>query len=393
MDILIIGTNNNLNAPKAQLETWASHPVRRHFFLATENDDPDPSCHLKDFKSTYVATNNQCKNKSPLKRPLYPHFKSHFAREQWMKKKANPVGWFCAQRRFSAGLAKVMELYKDDSVSLPDYLIITDDDTYMNMEHLNEHLLNQPYQLELRGQSQEQSVVPMSDVPVAWTGCRVHAPVHELNFTFGFGGYGYLFSKGTIERLMEPLHCGLENDGSKGGFHKSACDRMTDPEGTLIREDEFYKPGMSLMDVWGAFTRGVKHFCLHGDWIFGYFLNFYDVSRHVVNGTSSWFDDVIGKCICSFDCYLFILFGVLFIHHALITKNHFCLHQNPKQTHICVDVENPNAHLHTLMNSEIYRKPSGFCLNEGRCGVNETICHKMNETSMKAIHDAYTTNY
>ncbi len=43
------------------------------------------------------------------------------------------------------------------------------------------------------------------------------------------------------------------------------------------------------------------------------------------------------------------------------------------------------------MNSEMYREPgTGSCRNEGRCGVNETVCHKMNATSMRAIHNAYT---
>jgi len=61
-------------------------------------------------------------------------------------KNKNTPGWLCAQKRPARGLIKAIRAYQtqgDDNeshfTSLPDYLIIVDDDTYYNMEHFSRY--------------------------------------------------------------------------------------------------------------------------------------------------------------------------------------------------------------------------------------------------------------
>jgi hypothetical protein len=62
----------------------------------------------------------------------FVHF---YAREAWLMKKPNPVGWLCAQKRFPIGLARTVLGYaKRGEESLPDYLFVVDDDTCYNMD-------------------------------------------------------------------------------------------------------------------------------------------------------------------------------------------------------------------------------------------------------------------
>ena len=104
----------------------------------------------------------------------------------------------------------------------------------------------------------------------------------------GFGGFGYFFSKASLERLIQPLQCtstgDIKDDKSISAFVKNACEKLTN-KGKFkdtIGEEQLFFPGMCLIEVWGKVTE-LKPFCLHGDLIFGYFVNFYYISRHTVH--------------------------------------------------------------------------------------------------------------
>mmetsp|Transcript_10663 Transcript_10663/g.17714 ORF Transcript_10663/g.17714 Transcript_10663/m.17714 type:complete len:148 (-) Transcript_10663:653-1096(-) len=47
VDILIIGSKSKIQQAQIQLDTWASHPVVRHFIVSTEFDDTNPKCKEK----------------------------------------------------------------------------------------------------------------------------------------------------------------------------------------------------------------------------------------------------------------------------------------------------------------------------------------------------------
>jgi len=286
-------------------------------------------------------------------------------------KRSKPAGWLCAQRRHSIALAKVTRLYRANGASsssnsgdydLPDYLFIGDDDSYVNLDHLSEMLIHQPQRLErVEGiSSQEHSIIPTHDTPVVWAGCRVRWPINQVNFTFAYGGFGYFFSKSSLRRLVQPLHCNVtttttaqkgieinnDDDPLITSYVKHACDRLTEPGNALIGEDKFFTSGMSLMDVWVAMTE-MNPFCMHADWIYGYFVNFYNISRHTVHTNGmNWFDDRFG------------------------------------------DV--PESRLHGLTpDSEVYKYKTGFCEYDGKCEQNATLCHHINEDVMREAHNSY----
>ena len=150
---------------------------------------------------------------------------------------------------------------------------------------------------------------------------------------------------------MQPLQCtstgDINDDTSISSFEKSACERLTN-KGKVkdtIGEENLFFPGMSLIDVWGRVTE-LKPFRLHGDWIFGYFVNFYNISRYTVHSGKNFFDD-------NFD-------------------------------------DLPESRLHAIMpDSEIYRKHTENCRNEDSCHENATVCHHLNSNDMKKVYESF----
>ncbi len=73
-------------------------------------------------------------------------------------------------------------------------------------------------------------------------------------------------------------------------------------------------------------------YCMHSDWVIGYFANYYFVSNHV---------------------------------------------GNPFYAHV------PHARIEAYQGSEIYKRSTGFCNNEGECKAASEICHRASPGWMK----------
>ena len=369
IDIISIGSQSahRWDYTTTQFRTWASHPSRRYFFSATELSDFDTQCasrmsdqDVSDHVAKCHSKFQYDQNKFPLWRNnLTNNFSTVYARLEWLSGFPDPKGWICAQKRFGTTLAKVLMLYqrsnfywhenieKNNVTSfesvLPDYLIITDDDTYINLEHVEEYILRQPNILQERtGISQEQSIIPTQQTPIVLAGCRVRFHVHIVNFTFPFGGFGTFFSKASLERLVLPIFC---EDVDEDDFIRDSCNRLK-PSNALIGESHFFSEGMSLAELLHAYLKNTERFCLHGDWILGYFANFYNISRHVVHGVANWFDNRIDDIA--------------------------------------------EARLHSFMDGDIYNRKTvpGQCVNDKKCPPNSTICHHINASVIEATHNA-----
>merc|ERR1719223_1803289 len=100
IDILSVGSIFSIDRAEAQMKTFGSHRSRRHYWLATEFDDPDPSCHntmtWKDVKQVV----NTCKSLSFWRtkkhsNDLTSYWMVNFARQKWLGQKKNPMGWIC----------------------------------------------------------------------------------------------------------------------------------------------------------------------------------------------------------------------------------------------------------------------------------------------------------
>ena len=339
VDILSISSVSS-SMSRVQQSTWGSHSKVRNFVVVTEDDDPDPSCHTNLTEAGAYSAAILCKRKRrtwPKENFVTQHFIRQYARPQWLQKKANPVGWLCAQRRVAAGLAKLGRSYRN-SMSLPDYLMLVDDDTYVNMDLFEAQILTGSY---TEGEVDEEGANSTAKV---YAGCVIVAgPAQVIQFTNPFGGWGTFFSKGAIERLITPLFC---NQAQPNTFEGRACSRITSG-GDFLSESRYFKEGMSISDLMGAQASTGEHgsYCLHSDWAVGYFVNFYNISgvrwKGPEHSTAKWYPEA------------------------------------------------PQTRLHPAGSEDsfIYRRNGGNCKAAGdTCTTSSLVCHYMNSTQMQRVH-------
>jgi len=330
-DILSIGSKRRPELLVAQQESFASHISVRHFFNATEQDDEDdPHCDEQITADQVYKISRFCRQQKYDERGPMMYVRNQYASIRWLKKKANPVGWMCAQRRPLHGLYKVIQHYlreqdKTGRMSLPDYLIIMDDDTYMNMEQFQRVIPNNTHS---------------SVDPIVTAGCLVRLPMHYANFTFGFGGYGIIFNEAALRRLMEPIECPSE-----------ACAQV---KRNLIGEEKLFQNGMSVAQLIRAFVMNKPFvdsdhwkdagYCMHSDWVMGYFVNWYNLSQHSI----------------------------------LL----------PAMANV------PQDRMETWQESQIYYQPEGFCKNEHvqKCQPNSVTCHYMTAKAMVGFTNVVRAN-
>ena len=386
IDILSIGSRTLPRLQKAQNTTWASHPSRRFFIAANELDDPDPNCSVNVTADYAYAMSRKCKK--PRGREFWKQknatnwltdmWMNYFAREEWLKDKSNPGGWMCAQRRFTAALSKLLRLYReaafaaaasgvDPSDIFPDYLILGDDDTAVNLTYISEKLCRQPKERERLEQDVEREPKRSNDgkqlllepqapnVPTVYAGCMVRpSPVQLVKFSFPFGGFGTFFSRGALERFATPLDCNSNystedsrhsGKWSMSSFIKGACHHLSPSTEVHAGEHTLFTPGMSVSDLMGAFTASDDHFCVHSDWAVGYFVNFYNISRHTPIGDGNW-------------------------HHEF-------------------DAQTPHGRMFALDSSLLYKRIDNYCNNGGAdaCRKHPTsaVCHRLSPENMADI--------
>ena len=251
IDILQIGSKKQPDLMIAQQQSFGSHVAIRHIFNATEDDDADQLCNSQVLKEDAMAISDFCRRGEhfDLKTHTLMRFmRNNYARPQWLEKKENPVGWLCAQKRPLHGLYKVIQMYRNNDMELPDHLIVADDDSYYNIEEfLKQYIDDTPEQPSVRA------------------GCLVRMPIHMINFTFPFGGYGLVFNRPSLKVLMEPIRCPRDTE---------VCRRISDNQ---LGEQPVFQDGMALIDLMQAFAsfqpysdfikeKWTTGYCLHSDW-------------------------------------------------------------------------------------------------------------------------------
>jgi len=287
IDVISIGCKSKKDYMTAQQETWGLHPSIRHFWPVTELDDDNPNCmyelhvanHLKNCKA-------RKKDDSDFMRSVR---NSLIWTEEQMDSSKNPWGWLCAQRRVGAGLAKVGKWYRDlivkaggDSTGiLPDYLFLIDDDTFINVRHFNTYM------------NEAEKIDP--SIPMVYGGCLIQKTWKfgagetrtSLDWNFPFGGYGLFFSKGSVERLIHPLHCKLDgkddtyieapsSNAELQQFEIESCKQLNL---NYVNEIDTYKQGSSISDIASQLSAR-NDFCMHSDWLTGYLANYYPLSTY-----------------------------------------------------------------------------------------------------------------
>ena len=175
IDIMSVGSRSREDYLISQHNTWASHPSVRYFFGLTEDDDADPLCHEHLTRETMERISGHClrrKNRQAMWNHSYlmQLQTNNFAHGKYLNSKS--PGWLCGQKRPSHGIGKLSRFYRGNSRILPDFLLIVDDDTYINMDWFTQ---------QYRGFN--------TSLPRADAGCLVINPAHMTNFSFPFGGF------------------------------------------------------------------------------------------------------------------------------------------------------------------------------------------------------------
>jgi hypothetical protein len=304
IDIISIGSIHRPEYQNVQEETFGSHEAVRNFFRFNEgNDSFEPHCHSNLTMEHVKKICNFCHTHGP-----YNHIwrmRGKFARFQWLQQKFNAPGWICAQKRLPSGLARVLKAYQQQqqvfpvstptatrsnnatssTITLPAYLLMMDDDTYLNMPNVI-HTLPREY--------------PWDAAHVV-AGCLVQERIQEVNFTFPFGGWSTILSARAIQNFIRPIHCNNINSdinssyvtydvthdevAAHNEFVTAACSRLSD---NLIGEKGVFKNGMSIAHLMDAYITKYPYldinkwngvgYCLHSDWVVGFFVNFYNIA-------------------------------------------------------------------------------------------------------------------
>jgi hypothetical protein len=260
IDVISIGTLTKPQLQNAQQRTFGSHPAVRNFFRINEHNDTDATCHTNLTLEQFELAADFC---SELEGQSYEAALMRRRLKPFQEYQAS-TGWMCAQKRPIDGLWRVLQRYKAEGV-LPSYLIVVDDDTYLNMNPLvgTLHNAHAPHELFALG------------------GCIFTLP-KELRFNFPYGGFGSVFTRKLLENLMRPIYCQAPK---LDGFTRFACWRLKQ---NLIGERQFFKEGMSVAELMYSYSTGLKFtevdtwtngigFCFHSDQAIGYFIGYYHV--------------------------------------------------------------------------------------------------------------------
>jgi len=264
IDIVSIGSNKRIDYVSTQMTTWARHPSVRTFWGLTELDDTDKDCEAN--LGDYIS---ECKIEKETDSDMMGVYRLWHYDEADLKKRGIPhaPSWICSQKRPGHGLAKIGSAYKKliqyvgAHEALPDYLFLVDDDTYFNMDLFTKFV---------KGKN--------NTVPIVYAGCAMQFHPRNLMWTFPWGGYGVVFSRGSIENLIHPLDCKNNLSHSKmKDFELLACARIQD---NLLGERDLFRDGMSISDLASAIS-SKKDFCMHSDWLTGHLVNYYFLSEPV----------------------------------------------------------------------------------------------------------------
>lgn len=359
IDIISTGSLAQPKYHAVQQQAFSRYAEVRHFYPLTESNDTEVSCHSdlpwNRVKDALAYCRRRSTNHSYLDmiRPYFGitgngnliHYEHDAAR-----------GWLCAQKRPMDGLVKVMQWYKRQKVdALPDYLVFMDADTYMNITAVAAYLRQHAH----------------SHIPKVLTGCLIwmHNELEgrkHASWSWTWGGYGTFFSKGTLQRMLQPIYCDDNTilkmtDAASTSFASDFCQQL---QQNLIGEQAAFEPGMNLVDLMQRYTFRHRYadaknwtdvgFCLHSDHIWTYFANYYFLSINPQSTNTTTFTTNI---------------------NATTTQNHIYAYANDSLIYPMMRLKNPE-------------RERGQCLHRDddlSCTADAHICHRISAQRMAEL--------
>ena len=151
VDVVSIGSISRLDYLTAQVETWASHRSTRHFWGFSEGQDFDQECSSSVSPSGLEKIVKGCKDILRTFEKQDDRIGSFFSQFYGATEggiRSGDAGWICAQRRLGRTFGWLHSQYVEGVTTIPDYLVLVDDDTYMDMEEVLKLLKGKEDELE-----------------------------------------------------------------------------------------------------------------------------------------------------------------------------------------------------------------------------------------------------
>jgi hypothetical protein len=261
VDIVSIGSESRRSYFDAQQDTWARHPAVRHFFRITERQDKDPLCEQHLNMSVMRRQVDACVQK--FRTPRLSKYR--MLPFKWIKNKPNPLGWYCATTRPGSGMGVAESYYHENNESLPDYLMLVDDDTYYNIDSVLKEVTR---------------MTTSSLTSTIWAGClHLMERFQRVRFT-PHGGSGTVFSRGVLQRLFRPLDCTSgQLITSNGSFISTACNAIKFGQ---LGEKQLFHQGMSLNQLLVAKYNDLPS-CFFADVLMGFFVEHFGLADQFFN--------------------------------------------------------------------------------------------------------------
>ena len=295
IDIVSIGSIRKPESQQAQQNTFVSHYTVRNFHRYNELNDTDRACYSDLTQEQFNQIHLFCTRRDEQQSRIT----TLFGTDRMNFRPINATGWLCAQKRPIDGLYKTLQPFvvhqryqrmvfspgsnydgltqkiqpiSSIGIPLPKYLILIDDDTYLNMTFISD-ILSKQYSYQ---------------DPYLLTGCLLQFNKYTM-YKFPFGGYATIMTQKVIENLIQPIYCNPRNINKRyqlinnNEFNRRVCLRL---QQNLIGEQSYFHDGMSVLDLMYTFSSSLLFtkihdwingtgYCFHSDHALGYFFGFY----------------------------------------------------------------------------------------------------------------------
>ncbi|KAL3782062.1 hypothetical protein HJC23_006290 [Cyclotella cryptica] len=258
-DVVSIGSVTRMDYLTSQIETWASHRSIRHFWGFSELQDYDQECSAMSDEAR-AALVDACKDRA---HPAFgddriqAFFEEYYGLSEGNVVRSNDAGWICAQRRVGRAFGWLHAQYFEGQVDVPDYLMVVDDDTYLDLVDVMAYL------------EREREKIDNNEAAFARAGC-VFQENDVIPFPLAYGGFGTILNKAAIQQLSEPIYC-ERGDGNESPRHETICSQI---KLNKVGEAAIFQDGMTIFQLFYKYA-ALKNYCMHSDWLFGYVLQYY----------------------------------------------------------------------------------------------------------------------
>ena len=301
IDVLSIGSLTRPEYLHAQKQTWGAHRSVREFWGYTEYNDFNQTCG-KMSRAEVDTHVTKCHEYKGWGKSMRHYIGDGYTLAEGVIRR--DAGWLCAQRRVGRSLAWIQKMFTERSNDLPDYLLLVDDDTYVDLVSFEEYIVRN-------------SLDPSK--PQMHGACLFHRSGY-IKWSFPYGGFGTFFTRGSIERMMRPIRCKNADPGD--AFLQGVCSSL---QKNRIGERALFHEGMSVVDLFHSYS-ALRTFCIHSDWLTGYIANFYMLSERdeVVNDDDPRMN-MFGMAVWPEQCGNITM--------QCVESSDFCHRQPPKAMH------------------------------------------------------------